>query len=225
MKNKLNWLEGVLLLAPMVAPIVLWKELPERIPTHWNLHGQIDGWGSKPLLFLLPVVSVVTIVLLHGLPWIDPKLRRTGGGQGRMQNVLRILRLTLAAFFAAIFAMQCTAALGHAVPVSRLMPSATLLLLAILGNYLSNLRPNYFAGIRTPWTLESPETWRATHRLGGRLLFFGSVTLLLLRFFVNESLFVTLFLAAVGLYAVWAVWYSWHHFHTQGATPLRTSEE
>ena len=225
MKNKMNWLESALALAPMVALVIFWKELPGRIPVHWNLQGQIDGWGSKSLLFVLPLASLVTVGLLHFLPWIDPKLRRTGGGQGRMQSVLQILRLVLATFFGAIFAMQLAAALGHEVPMSRLIPSATLLLLAIMGNYLSNLRPNYFAGIRTPWTLESPETWRATHRLGGQLLFFGSVLLLALQFFISDKAFAPVFLTSIILYAVWAIWYSWHHFHTQRATAVPASKE
>jgi uncharacterized membrane protein len=225
MKNKLIWLEAALLLAPLVALATLWKELPGRIPIHWNPGGQINGWGPKSSLLVMPLAGLVTVSLLHFLPWIDPKLRRTSGGQGRMQHALQILRLALVAFFGAIFAIQIAAALGHGLPMSRLMPSATLLLLAIIGNYLSNLRPNYFAGIRTPWTLESPETWRATHRLGGRLLFFGSIILFLVQFVVRESLFAPLFMASVLLYAAWAVWYSWHHFHAQSATPLPASKE
>jgi uncharacterized membrane protein len=224
MKNKLNWVEGALVLAPFLALLTLWKDLPDRVPVHWNLHGQIDGWSSKPSLFVMPLFSLGIIALLHFLPRIDPKLRR-GGEQGRMQHALAILRLALAAFFAVIFFMVCTASLGHPVPASRIMPASVLLLLAVFGNYLSNLRPNYFAGIRTPWTLESPATWRATHRLGGRLLFFGSVTLLVLEFFVSESVFFILFTSTVLLWAVWAVWYSWHHFHTQGATPVHSSGE
>jgi uncharacterized membrane protein len=225
MKNKLNWLEGALLLAPMVALVVLWRELPERVPMHWNLRGEIDSWGSKPLLLFMPITGLVVIGLLHFLPRIDPKLRHSTAALGRMQNAVQMLRLALAAFFGAIFCIQCAVALGHDLPVSRFIPVSLLLLLAVIGNYLSNLRPNYFAGIRTPWTLESPATWRATHRLGGRLLFFGSLTLLLLRFFVNESLFLTLFLTAVALYAAWAIWYSWHHFHRRGPTPLQASHE
>ena len=225
MKNKLNWLESALVLAPMIVLASLWKEFPERVPIHWNLQGEINAWGSKSSLWAMPLASLVTIALLHFLPWIDPKLRRTGGGHGRMQHALQILRLALAAFFGGIFAMQCAVSLGHAVPMSRLIPSGLLLLLAIIGNYLSNLRPNYFAGIRTPWTLESPETWRATHRLGGHLMFFGSLILLFLQFILSKSVFAPLFLTSLILYSVWAVWYSWHHFHAHGATPLPASKE
>ena len=223
MKSKLNWLEGALLLAPLLALLALWKELPDRVPVHWNLRGQIDGWASKPSLFAMPLVSLAIIGLLHFLPRIDPKLRSAPGGQGRMQNALAILRLALAAFFAAIFFIQVASALGHPVPASRIVPTSVVLLLAVFGNYLSNLRPNYFAGIRTPWTLESPATWRATHRLGGRLLCFGSLTLLVLEFFVSQNLFFILLLTSIALLVIWAFWYSWRHFHNQGTTPLPSS--
>lgn len=218
MKNKLNWLEAALILLPALAVVAAYKDLPERVPMHWNLRGQIDDWASKPFIFFMPLVSLFTIGLLHFLPRIDPKLRRAPEGHGRMHNVLAILRVALAAFFAAILFVQLAAALGHPVPASRIVPASVLLLLAILGNYLSNLRPNYFAGIRTPWTLESPATWRATHRLGGRLMFFGAIVLLLLEFFVSERVFFILFMTSVVLLLVWAFWYSWRHFHTQGET-------
>jgi uncharacterized membrane protein len=224
MKNKLNWLEAALLVAPLVALVLLWNDLPARVPIHWNLRGQIDGWASKPFgMLVMPLMSLGIIALLHVLPRFDPKLQRSGGAHGRMQTVLGILRLALAAFFAALFWMLIAAALGHTVAAGRIVPAATLLLLAIIGNYSANLRPNYFAGIRTPWTLESPATWRATHRLGGRLMFFGSVLLLLLQFFVSESAFGVLFLTSIVLFAAWALWYSWHHFHTQSARALESS--
>lgn len=226
MKNKLNWLEAVLLVAPLLALVTLWNQLPARVPIHWNLHGQIDGWASKPFgMLVLPLISLGIIALLHVLPRFDPKLQRSGNAQGRMQSVLGILRLAYAAFFATLFSMQVAAALGHPVAVGRIVPAATLLLLAIIGNYLANLRPNYFAGIRTPWTLESPATWRATHRLGGRLIFYGSLLLLLLQFFVSASTFGILLVTSVVLLVIWAYWYSWHHFHTQGVRPLESSSD
>lgn len=219
MKNKLNWVEAALLITPLLILVMLWDQLPARVPIHWNLRGEIDGWASKPLgMLVMPLTSLAIIALLRILPWFDPKLRRTTGAHGRMQSVLGILRVVLAAFFVSLFCMQVAAALGHTVAAGRIVFSATLLLLAIIGNFLSNLRPNYFAGIRTPWTLESPETWRATHRLGGRLMFFGSLLLLLLQFLVSESTFGILFVISMVSFLAWGFWYSWHHSRTQGAS-------
>lgn len=214
MKLKLTWLEAFLLVTPFLLVACYWKDLPARVPVHWNLHNEIDGWTSKSSgLLILPLLNLGVIGLLHLLPRLDPKLRRRGDEQTRMPAVLAILRVTLAAFGLAIFCTQFFAALGRNVPTDRIVLSGTLLLCAVVGNYSSALRPNYFVGIRTPWTLENPDTWRATHRLGGRLMFFGSLVLLVLQFFLSATTFMIVFVTAILSLVVWAFWYSWHHFH------------
>lgn len=220
MKTKLPWLENALLIAPFLVLAALWAHLPERVPIHWNLAGEVNGWTSKSSgLLFLPLINVGVNVLLRFVPRFDPKLRGKLDKEDRMSTVLQIIRLALAAFVGAVFCDLIMAALGRPVAGGRLMLSSTLLLLAVMGNYLGNLRPNYFAGIRTPWTLESPATWRATHRLGGRLMFFGSLLLLVLQFFLSESMTNILFTASLILLAVWAFWYSWRHFRTHGVAP------
>jgi uncharacterized membrane protein len=169
-------------------------------------------------IFLLPLIGLGTVALCHVLSWLDPKLRRNLGKTDRMNKVLQILRVAFAAFFDAIFAVQLVIALGHKIAAARMIVWCILLLLAILGNYLPNLRPNYFIGIRTPWTLEHADTWRATHRLGGKLMFFGSLLLLILKFMVSASVFTFLFVSFMLVLVLWSFLYSWHYFRTHGAT-------
>ncbi len=219
MKNKLNWLEAALLVAPFLVIAAFWNKLPARLPVHWNLHGEVDRWASsKPIeIFILPLIAVGVVVLLRVVPRLDPKLR-AGQQNERTPAVLQILRLTLAAFFDLIFFIQIATALNYTTAGGRAIIWGALVLLAIMGNYLGNLRPNYFIGIRTPWTLESAETWRATHRLGGRLIFFGALLLLAAEFFLSQSAFAFLFVTLIVLLVAWAFYYSWHHFRTHGAT-------
>lgn len=218
MKSKLNWLEAALLSAPFLVLAFYWNDLPARVPTHWNLRGEIDGWSSKtPGLFFVPLINLGMVTLLRVLPWFDPKLRRTSGEQGRMLPTLRIVRVALLALLDAIFYVQIAVSLGRNINGGRVLIACTLVFLAIIGNYLGNLRPNYFAGIRTPWTLENPETWRATHRLGGRLIFFGSLVLLILQFFLSDKAFGWVFAFALIVLAVWGIFYSWHHSRTHVA--------
>ena len=98
------------------------------------------------------------------------------------------------------------------------MMSCLLVFFVVMGNYLGNLRPNFFVGIRTPWTLENPETWRATHRLGGRLMFFGALILLVAQLFLSEAIFGLLFVSSILSLAAWGIAYSWHHCRTHVAT-------
>ncbi len=218
MKNKLLWLEAALLITPFVALAAYWNQLPMRVPIHWNLKGEIDGWSSKMGMLILPLTGLGAVVLMRFLAWLDPKLRRGLAKTDRMHQVLQILRLAFAAFFGAVFLVQLAAALNQAMPSGRIIVLSTLILLAVLGNYSGNLRPNYFIGIRTPWTLENPETWRATHRLGGRLMFFGALLLIVLQFFLSQSAVGFLFGALMLLFAVWTFVYSLHHFRTHCVT-------
>ena len=224
MKNKLNWLEAAFVLAPFLILLAFWDQIPERVPVHWNLNGQIDRWGSKSAgMLILPVFSLVTVAVLRFVPWVDPKLGRHLHWADRMGAVLPIVRILFAAFFLVTFIVVFSASLGAAVSVGRILVSTVLLFLAGLGNYLGNLRPNYFVGIRTPWTLESPETWRATHRLGGKLLFFGSIALLIAEFLIAERIFAVLLMAATLLYVAWGFVYSWRHFRSSAAADGTTS--
>ncbi len=107
MKNKVNWLEAILLLAPLLILVVFWRDLPARVPIHWKLRGEIDGWAPSAFgMLVMPLTGLGTIALLHVLPRFDPKLRRTVGGHGRMDDVLQIMRVVLAAFLARCFACR-----------------------------------------------------------------------------------------------------------------------
>jgi uncharacterized membrane protein len=158
------------------------------------------------------------VALLRVLPRLDPKLRAMLQENERMHATLQVMRLALAAFFGALFYIQIATAFAYPLASGRAVIWCTLVLLAVMGNYLGNLRPNYFIGIRTPWTLESPATWRATHRLGGRLMFFGALLLLAAEFFLSQSAFVFLFATLILSLVTWSFLYSWHHFRTHGAT-------
>jgi uncharacterized membrane protein len=218
MKTRLSWLEVVLLATPFVALAIYWNDLPTRVPMHWNFRGQVDGWSAKtPGIFLIPLTGLGVTVLLHILPWFDPKLRRTSGEESRMSAILPIVRVATLGLLDTIFFAQIATALGRNVPGGRIMITSVLVFFIILGNYLGTVRPNYFVGIRTPWTLENPETWRATHRLGGRLMFFGAFILLLAQFFIPEALFAWLFVVSILAVAVWGILYSWHHCRTHAA--------
>lgn len=66
-------------------------------------------------------------------------------------------------------------AIGAPVSIRRVMPVALGFLFIVVGNYLSRVQPNWFLGIRTPWTLSSDTVWRKTHRLGGRVFVIAGV--------------------------------------------------
>ena len=120
-----------------------------------------------------------------------------------------------------LFSLSCWAwrsAAGIPVDMNRMITNGMLILFLIIGNFMGNLRPNYFAGIRTPWTLDDPEIWRATHRIGARILFYGCLALLLLQWLLNGEQLLFLSLGLLIGCSIWSIAYSYFLFHRKNRT-------
>lgn len=216
MKSHLLRKEGlqlVVLALPFVLATALWNKLPDRIVTHWDLHNQPNGWMPKAAgLLVPPAINVLVTALIAFVPRIAPRLLHRGepvlGTGARLRRVWRWLRLVLSTFVAGICMVAASAATGWRLDVGWACSMGGLVLLVVCGNFLANLEPNYLFGIRTPWTLEDPTTWRATHRLGSRVMVFGALALLLVGAFVPGAILTGLLLGFVFLLTLGSLGYS-----------------
>jgi uncharacterized membrane protein len=75
-----------------------------------------------------------------------------------------------------------------------------------MGNYLQTIKPNYFIGIRTPWTLQSEQNWLKTHRLGSRMYMIGGLILLIATLFGFKSSFLLALLGMLLLPFFYSFW-------------------
>ena len=99
------------------------------------------------------------------------------------------------------------ASLGVDVHMDTAMRAALPLLFAGIGALLPGLKPNWFFGIRTPWTLANAEVWTQTHALGGRLWTAGGVALALCAF-LPASAGLPALVAGIGVLVLVPVVYS-----------------
>lgn len=176
-----------IIMAPAVYLTMLWKQIPEKVPMHFDLHGNVDRYGSKrELLYLiigLTVLSVVVYLLIANSYRIDPK-KNAGQNKERMQRIAFYVTTYLSVIFIMVIYASAHNSAGF---IMKFVFIAMGLLFALLGNNMYNIKPNYFAGIRLPWTLENEENWRKTHQLAGRLWFFGGLAFAVLVFLLNDK--------------------------------------
>ena len=178
-----DWPIWLVLLTPFALTIYYWDQIPEKIAMHWNAAGEVDDWGEKGWeAFLLPMISVGVYLLLVVVPYIDPK-RKTDN----QQKALRAFRIAMPLFFSALSVVILFQWLGSNVKPTNLIYLSMSVFFLVLGNYMQTVKPNYFIGIRTPWTLESEDNWRKTHRFGGRLWVGMSIVMILLWFVLPET--------------------------------------
>ena len=178
--------------AMFIASAVAWPFADDEIPTHWNAAGEVDGYGGKVEgLLLLPGIAIAVWLLLAFLPRWDPG-RRNYASFG---TAYLLTRVGVLLFLALVHAGVIAVAVGSGIDIYFLFPLGIGALFFALGNVMPKFRPNYFAGIRTPWTLASAKSWTATHRLGGRLFMLGGVLFAAMAF-VRAEWFV---IALVGV--------------------------
>lgn len=205
-----NWLIYLIMALPAIYLGIVYSSLPDTIPTHFGLHGP-DKWGHKseawaPIL-IMTGSALFTYFLLKNLSRIDPK--KTANLSGSMVDRIATL---LVVFFSTIQLMIIHATQGHDMVVEKLILPFTSLFFAFLGNAMMSVKPNYFVGIRVPWTLENEDNWRSTHRLAGKLWFGAGIVLAVVTFLLPFEYAVFVFLGGVLVITVIPIGYSYRYF-------------
>jgi len=167
------YLIGILLTAvALVAILMAYPHLPNRVPTHWNMEGRANGYSARWTLLLFgPGFMAGTMLLFYFLPWLSPKHWQVDTFQSTYLYIMVIL-VSMLAYFTGV---SLWAALGHAANVDRAIVGGVCLLFALLGNVMGKVRRNFFIGVRTPWALANERVWNATHRFAAKTFVAGGV--------------------------------------------------
>ena len=202
----------ILVILPMIYLGMIWNTLPEQVPIHFNAKGEVDGMGSKNMLIYLSLgMTLGTYLLMLLIPKIDPKNKIN-----QMGKKFDTLRLLLVLFMSALACLIIYTSANTATFTINWVFIIIGMLIAVLGNYFQSIRPNYFVGIRTPWTLENEKVWKKTHRLAGRIWMPVGVLLCFLPFVISGENYLPLFLIIIGIITIIPVVYSYLEFKKEG---------
>jgi uncharacterized membrane protein len=183
-KAKTILLQALIGLIPAIYLLSIWNTLPERVPIHYNANFEADAFGSKfevlwIILFMF-VVAIGTSLLILNLNKIDPKQRYA------TNNTLFVKISWTVLLFISLISCFIVYETEHYTQTNessfspKYIVALVALLFVALGNYMNTIKPNYFVGIRTPWTLDDEENWRLTHHLASNVWFFGGLLLFVL---------------------------------------------
>jgi len=188
-----RWFGLVVALVAVAVSVWAYSRLPQVVATHWNLQGTPDGYSSR---FWAAAVMPLVIAGLTGLFNVLPKLDPRHENYAKFLNTYWLIANAVLVFAAVAHALILANALGFTVQVDRLLPVGVGLLFAFLGNYLTRVEPNWFIGVRTPWTLSSDAVWRKVHRTAGWLFVIAGVVIAA-GAFAPRNAFVPLFIVTI----------------------------
>ena len=196
-------------LIPLVYVLSIWQGLPEEMAMHFDLKGNPDRYGNKSeLLVMTAVLSAMSILIyfvLSNIYKIDPKKYAADNKDrlGRMGFAVAVFIIALTCF------IIYSTSKGNMKMSMRYIFAGVGLLLCLLGNYMHTIKPNYFAGLRLPWTLNNEDNWRKTHLLAGKLWFIGGLATAILCLLVPDTVAIVLFFIATIVLVLVPVIYSY----------------
>ncbi len=200
----------LIMLIPLIYLGSIYSSLPASIPTHFNFHGP-DQYSEKAeswvFVGILTGSSFFMYLLLKNLPSIDPK--RTAASSSQLLSKLSFI---LVIFFVVLQLLIINAMRGNLFSVEKLLLPTISIFLSLMGNLMINMKPNYFVGIRVPWTLENEDNWRKTHRLGGKLWFAGGLIAAVFTIILPYQYAVAAFMVIIGIMVIIPIGYSYLYF-------------
>lgn len=197
-----------IVLLPFIYLAYVWNQLPEKIPMHWNMQGEVDRYGDKAELLIIPFLLPLLVYLIFlVVPKIDPKNKLN-----KMGNKLQVIKFLMTTFMSILALFIIYTAKNESFANPNYIVLFIGVLYVILGNYFKTIKANYFIGIRTPWTLENETVWKETHKLGGKMWFIGGLIVIVSSLLFEKQLNMILFIAVTAVITIVPVGYSYLKF-------------
>ncbi len=170
--NKYYLASILLTLAALAATIVAYPELPASVPTHWNIHGEVNGVSPKWALYLLgPGLMGGMVLLTWLLPWLSPQKFEV---ESFRATYLQVMLLTIG-LLGYCYAVILWTGVGNSLNVGHAIMGGVCVLFVLVGNVMGKIRRNFFIGVRTPWALANERVWNATHRFAAKTMVLGGL--------------------------------------------------
>ena len=191
-----KWIPLVLIVVAVVISIVAYPKLPDQVPTHWDLSGDVNGWSSRLWgAWMLPLIMAAVWLIMRAIPHIDPR----GANYAKFEDMYDWLIILVIAFMLVMHVVVIMGATGTPISMKTIVMPAVGIFIAVIGLMLPRVHPNWFVGIRTPWTLTSDLSWERTHKIGGALFVALGLLMVATTILAPTTAIWVLIIAAVGI--------------------------
>ncbi|MDD4353019.1 MAG: SdpI family protein [Candidatus Nanoarchaeia archaeon] len=191
--------------------IYFYSQWPDIIASHWDFEGNVDGYSNKAfMVWIFPVMMSSIYALFLALPYIDPK-KKNYEGFSEFYHFFKSLILTI---FFILFIGIGRYNSGYYVNITLLSTVSLGVLMFVIGLYLKEIKPNWFMGIKNPWTLSSDKVWKKTHKIGGYFFMVFGIILIICNF-LPEILSMILFILGILLIIIGTTVYSYVIYYNE----------
>ncbi|MDY6065569.1 MAG: SdpI family protein [Finegoldia sp.] len=190
-----------LFVVQFIISALVYKSMPDLMPTHFNINNQADDFSSKAFaLFGLPLMMLGVYLMAYFFTTKDPKVKNQN------EKIMAFMLILIPSLSLIITFITIAYVRGIKLDISTWMNVILGIAFIVIGNYLPKTKRNYTMGIKLPWTLDSDYVWDKTHRLAGYIWSIGGIFLIIVSLlFKNKiSYLFVLFLAMVFIPTIYS---------------------
>lgn len=196
----------ILMILSLAHILIVYPSLPDTIPTHWGISGQVDGYGSKSSLFFLWIMTAVLTPIMYVVPKIDPRKKN----YERFEGPYKLFVLAFTVIMLLLVELVIASASSPVqLNVSKITCIGLGILFIVIGNYMPKFKQNYTCGIKTPWTLDNEEVWNKTHRFSGPLWMGCGAAVAVATLFLPTKIAMIVMFAAIMVMSLGSLIYSY----------------
>ncbi len=159
------------MLLPLAVTAVAIMFMPEQVPAHYGIDGQVDRWGSKYESLILPLMTVVLGAFLLVVAKFSSDDENSVRSNEKVTILTNIVVLLLMNAVNVYFLYTSLAMVSDLNSISVDIFSLVFVIFGIgfvfIGNIMPKAKINSLIGMRTPWSMKNEETWRRCQRFSG----------------------------------------------------------
>lgn len=205
---KWKWQDTLIVILGLLSlgyALINYGKLPDQLPAQFSITGEVNTyWTKGSVISLFAFMGLIFPIAMQFVRNVDPKK----DNYKKFENTYKMIRLAIAVLADFLLLLCVSYGLDENIPAGKIATVGLGLLFMVLGNYMPKIKDNYFTGIRTPWTLASPEVWRKTHRFSGFMWTLGGL-LITLGAFMPKVLSIVMIIAALLIATLIPFVYSW----------------
>lgn len=194
---------GILLLAYIVSiPF-----LPDKIPMHYDINLQVDRYGSKYELLLVPFIALVFVILMEIIRKLRVTKEETNGKNNEKifmisSNLLLSILIVITVYQIVMAFINIEQPVVKAENFLQITSGCLGVLLMIIGNIMPKAKMNSVVGLRNKWTKSNEIVWKKSQLFGGICLMITGLAMVIINIFVSGIICVIVSLSLIMLAVV-----------------------
>ncbi len=169
MKNKKIFY--FLMFLPLLVVLISLKFLPDQIPAHYGISGEVDRWGSKYETLIFPGVTIIFGIIMLIITKYASKQEKGGNNNqkiGIFTGILLLLLFNIMTFYFLYTDFNKVKNLNSIpIDISQIIFITLGVFIIIIGNIMPKIKMNSMIGLRTTWSMKNEITWKKSQKFGG----------------------------------------------------------